>query len=171
MPYMTSTRAEAAFSSWKQIHHVAAVASPALSGTHVMYPAGSIVLAGAASAFGAFYLDPADYAVSGRTTKLRLRAYIIGNAVAPAADIGVHLYPVATWNGASGNRPGVATVGASVCSASWTAPAANTREAKLSSIVTHPAAGFYAIAFVLSTATAANSNVEIAARLQLQQIP
>lgn len=134
-----------------------------------MYQTGSIALGGAASAFGAFHLDPADYNVPSRTSKIRLKAVIVGNAVAPAATITCHLYPVATWNGASGSRAGIATVGSSVCSAQWVTPAANTRDTKLSTEVNFPAAGFYCLAYVLSAAVAANSNVEILTQLQYRQ--
>lgn len=138
-----------------------AIGSAFALGTYIMYETGAAILASAGSAFGAFYLDPADYIAQ----KLRVRAWVTTNAVAPGQTFTFHLYPVATRNGASGARPGIATVGTSVTNVAITTPGASAQVQGASTDTAFPAAGFYCLAFVLGGATAANSLEEIGCRL------
>jgi hypothetical protein len=131
------------------------------AGTYIFYETGAAALAAVGSAFGQFYLDPADYIAQ----KVRVRAWMSTNAVAPAANFTFHLYPVATRNGASGARVGIATVGTSVTNAAINAPALSTTNQAASADAAFPAAGYYVLALVVSATTAANSTAEVGCRL------
>jgi hypothetical protein len=133
------------------------------------------VQAGSGSAvakFYPFYFDPADWAASPRTTKLRVRAQVITNAVAPTVSYTTGLYPVATWGGASGASPTVATISAVVTGSTVaiTTPSANTANQGNSGDFTAPASGWYVLAVVPSGTAAANSLQNIEAYLQMRQV-
>ncbi len=50
---------------------------------------------------GVFQFTAADYAITGRTTKLRLRATVMNNAAAPGRTATVGLYPVTAVGGSA----------------------------------------------------------------------
>lgn len=121
----------------------------------------------------AFYLNPADYAVSGRSTVLRITHAMTVNSVAPAITMTAGLYPIATYTGTS-NEVTVATLG-SVVSGSTAAiatPAAGPASVTpvLSSDFAFPSAGYYLFGVVASGAQAANSHVGIHLSLQVRQV-
>lgn len=128
--------------------------------------------AGSVPAITAFYLDPADLTANTRSNKYRVRAACHVNAVAPAANFTVGLYPVATWGGASGADPIIATLGAVVAGSTiaFNAPAASSAGQGNSGDFTAPAAGWYALAVVVSATTAANSRVSLRAVVQNRQV-
>lgn len=128
------------------------------------------VAAAAGAKFSAFYLDPADFAVSGKTTVLRLRQTIITNATAPAVTFTAGLYPIATWGGAAGVEPTIATIGA-VVSGSTAAIASPAASAAATPVVstefTFPAAGWYALG-VAQSGSPAGANTLGQIQLQLK---
>ena len=157
---------EAIFETWESIYSIQQV--PLAGGT----AAGAylqtgllntfVAVAGTATGQSMFYLDPGLYpaGVSSHTSKLRLRANVTTNAVAPACTNLVYaLMPVATTGGASGAVPTVATVGAAVCSVTILTPNATTQTVGTGSQVAFPAAGWYCLQLTVGTGgTAANAN-------------
>jgi hypothetical protein len=110
--------------------------------------------------------DPADHAVSGLTTKLRIRAGIGVNNTAPGATFTIGLYPV-TFAGADANL--VPTLGTIVSGsgAALTTPAANAEVMAVSSEFDVPAAGLYMFAVDITGGTVAAA-CEAALRAVLQ---
>jgi hypothetical protein len=90
----------------------AGVTSPA-AGTYLMATSGGGTLTPVPNAAQGyvFYFDPADRTANTRGNKYRVRGQVIVNAVAPTTNWTIGLYPVATWGGASGSSPTVATLG------------------------------------------------------------
>lgn len=163
---------EYAFSGYRFLMRAShELAGGVTANTYVLYTNSGIVLNVAASAFTAFYLDPADYGAGTRTAKVRLRAWVVTNTTAPGMNFTFHLYPVATWGTPSANgRAAVATVGTSVTNAAINAPAANGPTTAVSADAAFPAAGYYVLGLVTSGTTAANSNTELGVRLDMRQV-
>jgi hypothetical protein len=108
------------------------------------------------------YLDPDNWAASGRTVRYSLRGSVITNAVAPTATYAFALFPVATWGGASGAAPTAATIGAAVAGSTTTtivAPAAAGPSTPVTAEFDAPAAGWYVVGMVQTGAAAANANI------------
>lgn len=118
------------------------------------------------------YLDPADYVVSGRVAKIRLRGYFLTNATAPGISFTLALYPVSTWSSPSGQTPVPLTLGVPLTGSPGVSvtPGANARLAAASGEFAVPSAGFYAPGVVLSGSNAADSLVVVQARLQLRHV-
>jgi hypothetical protein len=136
------------------------------SGTFILNSTNFVQLNTAGSALGAFRLDPANMpTIPGLAKKLRLDATVVPGAVAPGVDFAVHLYPVATWGGASGAQPLVATVGASLGSTSFPAPS-GAPISQVTADLAYPAAGLYVVALVTSGVIAVNSNSSCIVALQ-----
>lgn len=114
-----------------------------------------------------FYIDPADYGISGYTTYANLDASIYCNNVAPGTQtFTVGLYPISSVQG--GNAVITATIG-TVTSGSTCAfvnPTASTKNHVNSTDFAFPAAGHYGLGFVNSATTAANTITMINARLR-----
>lgn len=115
------------------------------------------------------YLDPADYAVSGLTTKYRFRAAVATNATAPAITYTFGLYPVTTAGGAGTQAftLGTVTSGSTVAIAS---PSASTVTGGTGSDFTPPSAGGYVLGVQLSGAPAANSRNFLYLALQVHHV-
>jgi hypothetical protein len=114
-----------------------------------------------------FEFDPGDYVSSGRTAKFRLRCMILTNAVAPAANFTIGLYPVATIGGASGASPNIATLGGVIGAVTINAPAANAMTRGVGADFNAPASGLYAFGYLVNVVTAANCLNIVYARLQM----
>jgi hypothetical protein len=131
-------------------------------------PTGSGVDIGSTQ-FPYFYFDPADYAVAGLTTKLRVRAQAAVNNVAAGVNFTVGLYPF-TIAGASLNiEPSVGSVVAG-STAALTTPAASTVTQNNSGDFTVPSAGPFLFAWSQSGSAAAGSLIKIAAQLQVRHV-
>lgn len=113
-------------------------------------------------------LASADYSM-GLTTKLRVRAVLSTNAVAPTSTFTIGLHPVTATAGSSGNIQytiGAATAGSTAQSV---APGASSMAALAGSDFTIPGDGFYALGVVLSVSTVAVGSVAaISAQLQMR---
>lgn len=120
----------------------------------------------------AVYLDPADFAAGSRTSKLRLRAQCITNAVAPNKTITAGMYPITAFGGASGAHPYVQTLGTVVTGSTvaFATPALSTRTPSTSGDFTFPSAGWYSFALSTSGAMAVGSRTVIMADLQVRQV-
>ena len=167
----SSTGLTNAVGRWHRLAFSHGPMASASSSVYVLHPGGGVALAAAGGARAGLYLDPADFSIPGYTTSLRVRGRLVTNAVAPAADFYFDLQPVATWNGASGAFPGIATLGASLGRATIAAPAASAAHVAASAEFAFPAAGHYTLVLSTSTTTAANAQGEFAAELQLRHVP
>jgi len=111
------------------------------------------------------YLDPVDFAVSGKTARYRLQAQVLTNAVAPGVNLTFGLYPVSTVKGAAGGitfNVGTVITGSTVA---INAPAKESLNQGNSGDFTAPAANFYVIGCVVSGTTAASSWINTSAQL------
>lgn len=118
------------------------------------------------------YLNPADYAASGRTTKYRLRTMLGVNSVAPAATFTFGMYPVTVAGyGGSGSENtygfGAVVPGSTVV---YTTPSASSTAFTASADFTPPAAGMFAFIVAVSTTPNANSVLDLRASLQYRQV-
>lgn len=165
--------AGAAGTMWKLVRQASAAAGFAASAAATYLfgvDGGLFTVAGVQSGRSAFWFDPADFAVSGLTTKVRLRGMMQTNAVASTSTFTAQMVPVATFGGASGAAPTVATVSANVVSVSFGAtPGASAQVHVEATPVTAPSAGWYALSSVVSGAMAANSTAAMVIELQVQQ--
>jgi hypothetical protein len=123
------------------------------------------VPSGANGGNAVFYIDPAELAPSGPTPKLNLRLLLVTNAVAPACNFTVGLYPITAAGGAAANV--AITLGTLVAgsAAALATPAASSPLTAASGDFDCPAAGFYAIALIISANMAASSSVALRATL------
>jgi hypothetical protein len=132
----------------------------AVGGTGTLYPIGLIRIVGA------------DFpTINGITTKLRIRAQLYTNDVAPTGNYTFGLYPVtrpATSGGAGVCTFTLGTVVAGSNGATFTAPAADLLGSAVGSDFAIPADGVYAIAVVTTATVAASAHVHLHAQLQLR---
>lgn len=115
------------------------------------------------------YLDPADYALSGLTTKFRLSCALATNATAPAITFTFGLYPV-TVAGATNTLAvtlGTVVAGSTVA---MVTPSASTVTPAVGTDFTPPAAGAYALGVVFSGAIAANATSTMLFSLQYHHV-
>lgn len=167
---------EFAFSTYKDLVRRGGTASAPAAATYVLLyegvTGGPLVVPARSDQAGPIYIDPTDYTANTRSNKLRVRAGVINDAVAPAVNFTIGLYPVATWGGASGSVPTVATLGAVVAGSTVAinTPAAAGPTIGNSGDFTAPAAGWYVLGVVVSGAAAAGSDMTFAATLQCRQV-
>lgn len=132
----------------------------AVSGTGTLFPQ------------GVFYYDPADNpSINGLASKLRIRAQVHCNDVAPTGTYIIGLYPVtrpATSGGAGLNIFTLGTVVAGSETTTVNAPAADSSNSVVGSDFAAPAAGFYCLGFVQTGTVAASAHMHIAAQLQMR---
>jgi hypothetical protein len=131
----------------------------AITGTGILYPLDII------------YIDSADYpAVGGLTAKLRLRATLLVNDVAPTGNFVLGLHPVTRPATSGGAGLNIHTIGAAVAGSTltFTAPAADSRNNGVGADFALPADGFYVVGMVSSATVAANSHLHFSAILQMR---
>lgn len=129
-----------------------------ITGTGTLYP-GNVM-----------YIDPADYpAVNGLAAKLRVRATINANDVAPGGLFTVGLHPVTRPAASGGAGLVIYTVGAAVAgSTAAVTPALDSQNNLVGADFAVPAAGFYVLGFVTAANVAASAHVHISATLQMR---
>lgn len=117
-----------------------------------------------------FYVASADYAITGRTPKLRVRAQCHTNATAPAITLTVGLYPITA--SAGGSDQNVITLGSVVAGSTvaFASPGASASNQGNSGDFSLPADGHYALGVALSGTQATNASVSLAAQLQLHYV-
>lgn len=115
------------------------------------------------------YFASADYAVAGKTQKLRVRAQVAVNATKPASKLTVGLYPFTVAGGASEIKLSLGTVvpGSTVA---FNEPAASTVSQGSSGDFSIPSDGAYLLGFENSTNFAANSSVLVGVQLQARSV-
>jgi hypothetical protein len=132
----------------------------AVSGTGTLYPLNLI------------YIDSADFpSVDGLAAKLRVRAVLATNDVAPGATFVIGLHPVTRPNPSGGAGLVIYTIGAAIAGSTvtYTTPAADgpATPQQASADFALPANGLYVLGFVQSVgALAASSHVHMSAQLQ-----
>ena len=131
----------------------------AISGTGTLYP------------IGLFYLAATDYPTINQvlTTKLRIRATLTVNAVAPTGNYTISLYPVTDGAGAAGLK--IYTLGTAVAGSSIpviTAPAAGAMINTIGLDFAFPYDGVYCLGVVTTAVVAASSLVHLFAKLQMR---
>ncbi len=130
-----------------------------VTGTGTLYPANVL------------YIDAADYpAIGTLAAKLRIRATLAVNDVAPTGNYTFGLYPVTRPAVSGGAGLVIYTMGTVVASSTAlsTAPAADSHNNLVSADFAVPASGFYVIGFVSTAAVAASSHLHMSAALQLR---
>jgi hypothetical protein len=141
----------------------------AASGVSIFTPSGLITNNAQFSSAGVqpIWLDDADFAVSGRTTRLRVRAMCLTNdAAGLAVTATVGLYPITAVDGTADNSNislGTVVTGSTVAFAS---PAVDTINQGNSGDFDVPADGAYMFGVNLSGTPAANSQAILSAQLQ-----
>lgn len=152
-------------SPWRTLHQANGYVVAAVTAGDY-YLNGSVSAVVGALGVPAFHVLSTDYAVVGRTTKLRLLASALVNAVAPTSTFAVKLVPITSPAGLVGALS--VTAGASVATATFTAPAANSLTRAVSSTISLPSDGLYAVLVTTSVATTAIASLtQIAAHLQV----
>lgn len=120
-----------------------------------------------ASALRLFYFDDADYAISGKTQKLRVRAQCLTNATTPTGlTYTVGLYPISAIAGGADvlvYTAGTVTTGSTIAFSSLTA---STKTQNVTSTFTIPSDGYYVLLVASSGATTADARVAISSQLQ-----
>lgn len=131
----------------------------AVGGTGTLYP------------LSLMYIAAADYPTVGSLApKLRIRAQVNCNDVAPTGNFTVGLYPVtrpATSGGAGLNIYTIGTVVTGSDGATVTTPAADSQTSMVGADFALPADGFYIMAVVTTATVATSSHVHINAQLQM----
>lgn len=170
---------ELLFSAYKEtgVEQTCVTAAAAAAGTYLLGNAANstAVLPGNALARVYSYSFPflsSSYTANTRTVQTRMRVSCLTNAVAPAANFTVGIYPVSATAGTSGNQPIVNTLGTVLASSTvlFTAPALTTASQGVTADIAMPSSGLYAVAVVISATMAAGSVVSIIARLQERQV-
>lgn len=132
----------------------------ALTGVGTLYPWNTI------------YLDPADYpAVDTLTAKLRIRAQLYTNDVAPGGTYTFGLYPItrpATSGGAGLCIYTIGTVVAGSNGASLATLVADSMRNAVSADFAVPATGHYVLGVLTSAVVAASAHVHVSAQLQMR---
>lgn len=122
-------------------------------------------------ALNVIYIDSADYpTVAGLAAKLRVRAALAVNDVAPTGNYTFGLHPVTRPATSGGAGLVIYTIGAAVSGSTVTvtAPAADSHTNAASAAFALPANGFYVLGFVSTATVAASSHLHISMALQLR---
>lgn len=123
------------------------------SGYAMIYQNGRIEVNGVNSSVAAFRLDPADMpTIAGKTKRLRLRAFLQTNAVAPGITLTYWLAPVTGVGGGSGVGPTITAIGGVMMTCVFVAPAATAFAAPVTAEIDYPAAGAYVVGYTMSAA-------------------
>lgn len=115
-----------------------------------------------------FYLDPADYAIAGKTPVLRIRTIYLCNATPPTSSTS-GLYQITGCSGTLGQV--TITFGSPVSGSTASSTlAANTRATSVSSEFAIPSAGHYMFGVAVAGSIPANALVSTSFTLQVRWI-
>lgn len=162
------TAAKALSAGYEHIHVTSALAGGLLVSTNYLaYQAGGFVAVATntTQSIPQFYLDPADHAITGLTTNLRVRALVATNATAPTGTWTMGLYPVTAVGGGLGNFQ-IATVTSPLGTCTVVTPGASSNNSTVSADFAFPTAGAYVFGLTVSANQAANSAVNVTFMLQ-----
>lgn len=160
------------FAAWRPIYvnqsHRLAASIVTGANTYLWGTGTPVVSTDNVAGLSGWSFDPADFAIAGKTTKMRLRVHAGVDDVAPANTLTVGLYEITGLTG--GGSAAVPTLSAVIANSTVaiTTPAANSNTHSVSSEFTPPTAGKYVIGAAASGAAAANSAVVIAVTVQIQ---
>lgn len=140
--------------------------------TYINQVAGVALASGGSSSVPTpvFYFDDADYAIAGKTTKLRLRVVANTNATASAVTTTVGLYPVTAVAGGADVESTTAGTVVSGSTVAFASPSASTRNQGNSGNFDVPADGYYTFGFTVSGTPTADSRVALTALLQVTHV-
>jgi hypothetical protein len=131
----------------------------AVSGTGTLYPLNVI------------YIDAADYpAIGSLTAKLRVRAIIEANDVAPTGNFTIGLHAVTRPGTSGGAGLCIYSMAAAIAGSTATVntPAADSQNLITSADFAVPATGYYVIGLVTTGTIATSAHVHVSAALQLR---
>ena len=111
------------------------------------------------------YYLPASYAIPGKTTQWRLLLGVTSNAADPAVTFTGKVFPITAYTGGAGAL--LYTFGTATATTTAINPGSGSFAAGLSSVVTAPAQGMFALAVTTSGTISANSVVRIDANLEV----
>lgn len=152
----------------------ASITAAQAAGSYTFGSGNPAVLSGAGSLYpiDVMYIDPADFpTINGITTKLRVKAIVNCNDVAPGSNFTFGLYPVTRPATSGGAGVAIYTMGTVVTGSApttLTAPAADSQSTVVGSDFAMPAAGFYVLGMVTSATIATSAHVHITCVLQLR---
>lgn len=158
------------FAPWRHVISASSFYGTAVAAqTQWMGPSGATVSSGNVSANAAFmYIDPADFAVTSKTTEFRLRITGFTNTVAPVSSFTFQMAPINSVAGSAGAL--TLTLGAGTGSTVvFTTPGASSRMQSVSTTFSL-SANWYAITAINSALTATNSASFWRADLQVHNI-
>lgn len=136
-----------------------------------LHESGGGSTSGVNAANGVFYFDPADFALRGRTSKMKIRALIVSNDTAPGCTFTFRLKPVTASSGASSSANSI-TVGSAITGSSVAAatPSANAQTVVATSDFDVPTAGPYILEVATDNNMGANACVDITCDLLLRNV-
>lgn len=144
------------------------------AGTYgIPYGGNALVVSGAGSVYplGVIQIATADYpTITGVASKLRIRAQLFTNDVAPTGNFTFGLYPITRPATSGGTGVCIFTLGTVVSGsngASFTTPAADLLGSAVGADFAIPADGPYVIGVVTTGTIATNAHVHLCAQLQL----
>jgi hypothetical protein len=114
----------------------------------------------------AFRRDPADYALTSRTARYRIKVAMSCNAVAPGVTFTFGLATPTVTPGASGSAPTVTAIAGVGTAATVTTPAANVETDAVSTEFAAPTAGLLVAYVTISGNVAAGSRLALLWQLQ-----
>lgn len=135
----------------------------------------TIVASGGTNALGpvGFMLQAADFAVTGKTTTLRVNAHLVVNATGPGTTLTFGLHPVSAVGGGAGlvsYTLGAAVAGSTIAFASPSASTGTQGSSAGFAISALGASTTYVFGCVLSGTTAANSVTPTSLSLQMRHV-
>ena len=131
----------------------------AVTGTGTLFPLAVI------------HIVSTDYPTVGATTKLRIRAQLFTNDVAPTGNFTFGLHPITRPATSGGAGVAIYTIGAAVSGSNgavFTAPAADGLNTAVGSDFALPADGPYVIGVVTTATVAASAHIHMNAQLQMR---
>jgi hypothetical protein len=131
----------------------------AISGTGTLYP------------LNVFYIDSTDWpTVNGLAAKLRVKAQLFVNDVAPTGNFTFGLHPVTRPSTSGGAALNIYTIGAAVAgsTAAINTPAVDSMNQANSADFAIPANGYYVLGVVTTATVAASSHLHLSAFLQMR---
>jgi hypothetical protein len=142
-----------------------------VAGVYALTTNGSGIVSGGSwsTAQPFFHVDPADYAITGRTTQFRIKGSAYVNATAPAANFTFGLYPIGTLAGGAGVVTSTLATVQAGSTATVTAPVASSANLANSGGFTITAGHFY-VGVALSATIAASSQNAIRVDLQVHHV-
>jgi hypothetical protein len=145
-----------------------------VAGTYFLPTGSALGVSGTGTAYppAIIYLAVSDYvARNGPGPKLRIRATLHANDVAPTGNFTFGLYPVTRPGSSGGAGVDIYTLGTVVAQATQiSTPAADSSNTVTSAEFSFPADGYYVLGLLTSGTVAVNSHLHATAMLQVRNI-